>query len=78
MGKKSSNKNLHNAKIVTQDEFYTQLNDIANELKHYRSQLEDKIIFCNCDDPFESNFFKYFAANFNALKIKKLIATSYV
>ena len=47
MGKKSSNKNLHNAKIVTQDEFYTQLNDIANELKHYRSQLEDKIIFCN-------------------------------
>ena len=61
-----------------QDEFYTQLNDIANELKYYRSQLEGKVIFCNCDDPFESNFFKYFAANFNALKIKKLIATSYV
>lgn len=78
MEKKSSNRNLHSAKKAKQDEFYTQLNDIANELKHYRSQLEDKIILCNCDDPFESNFFKYFAANFKALKIKKLIATSYV
>ncbi len=76
--KKSSNKNLHSANNAKQDEFYTQLNDIANELKHYRNQLKGKIIFCNCDDPFESNFFKYFAANFNALKIKKLIATSYV
>lgn len=78
MEKKSSIKNLHNAGEVKKDEFYTQLNDIANELKYYRNQLEGKIIFCNCDDPFESNFFKYFAANFNALKIKKLIATSYV
>lgn len=78
MEKKSSNTNLHNASKSKQDEFYTQLNDIANELKHYRSQLKGKVIFCNCDDPFESNFFKYFAANFNALKIKKLIATSYV
>lgn len=78
MKKKSSNKNLRNANKIKQDEFYTQLNDIANELKHYRSQLEGKIVFCNCDDPFESNFFKYFAANFNALKIKKLIATSYL
>lgn len=76
--KKSSNKNLRNANRVKQDEFYTQLNDIANELKYYRDQLKGKIIFCNCDDPFESNFFKYFAANFNALKIKKLITTSYV
>lgn len=78
MPKKSSNKNLHNVNKAKQDEFYTQLNDIANELKYYRSQLKGKTIFCNCDDPFESNFFKYFAANFNALKIKKLIATSYV
>lgn len=78
MANKSSNKNLHNANKVKQDEFYTQLNDIANELKYYRSQFEDKVVFCNCDDPFESNFFNYFAANFNALKIKKLIATSYV
>ncbi|HLP86730.1 MAG TPA: adenine-specific methyltransferase EcoRI family protein [Candidatus Paceibacterota bacterium] len=78
MPKKASNKNLHDASKSKQDEFYTQLNDIANELKHYRSQLKDKVIFCSCDDPFESNFFKYFAANFNALKIKKLITTSYV
>jgi hypothetical protein len=78
MEKKSSNKNLRDANKVKQDEFYTQLNDIANELKHYRSQLEGKVVLCNCDDPFESNFFKYFAANFNALKIKKLIATSYI
>jgi hypothetical protein len=78
MAKKASNKKLHSAKNSKKDEFYTQLNDIANELKHYRNQLEGKIIFCNCDDPFESNFFKYFAANFNALKIKKLITTSYV
>jgi hypothetical protein len=78
MKKKSSNKNLHSASKAKQDEFYTQLNDIANELRHYRDQLEGKVILCNCDDPFESNFFKYFAANFNALKIKKLIATSYV
>jgi len=78
MKKKSSNKSLRNANKTKQDEFYTQLSDIANELKHYRDQLKGKVIFCNCDDPFESNFFKYFAANFNALKIKKLIATSYV
>ena len=78
MARKSSNKNLHSANKTKQDEFYTQLNDIANELRHYRSQLEGKTILCNCDDPFESNFFKYFAANFNALKIKKLIATSFV
>jgi len=78
MDKKSSNKNLHSASKAKQDEFYTQLNDIANEMRHYRSQFENKTIFCNCDDPFESNFFKYFAANFNALKIKKLIATSYI
>ncbi|MEL7666161.1 MAG: adenine-specific methyltransferase EcoRI family protein [Candidatus Shapirobacteria bacterium] len=78
MGKTSSNKNLHSASKAKQDEFYTQLNDISKELRHYRDQLQGKVILCNCDDPFESNFFKYFAANFNALKIKKLIATSYV
>ncbi len=73
----SLNKNLHKAKSSQNDEFYTQLGDIANELKHYRDQLRGKVIFCNCDDPFESNFFKYFAANFNTLGLKKLIATSY-
>lgn len=74
---KSLNKSLHKASKAKNDEFYTQLGDIANELKHYRDQLRGKVIFCNCDDPFESNFFKYFAANFNTLKPKKLIATSF-
>lgn len=74
---KSNNKALSQAKRAKQDEFYTQLVDIENELKHYRAQLHDKIILCNCDDPYESNFFRYFALNFNALGLKKLIATSY-
>lgn len=73
----SKNKTLSNAKKAKQDEFYTQLGDISNELKHYRTQLRGKTILCNCDDPFESNFFKYFALNFNTLGLKKLIATSY-
>ena len=77
MKNKSSNKNLHKANQAKKDEFCTQLIDIENELKHYKEQFRNKIVYCNCDDPFESNFFKYFAANFNALKLKKLIATSY-
>jgi len=78
MKTKSSNKNLRKANKAKKDEFYTQLVDIENELKHYKNQFRGKMVYCNCDDPFESNFFKYFAANFNALKLKKLIATSYV
>ena len=77
MANKSSNKNLHKANQAKKDEFYTQLVDIEKELKHYKDQFWGKIVYCNCDDPFESNFFKYFAANFNALKLEKLIATSY-
>lgn len=68
---------LQKAKQAKNDEFYTQLKDIENELKHYKDQLRNKIIFCNCDDPFESNFFKYFAMNFKALGLKKLITTCY-
>lgn len=68
---------LLNAKKAKNDEFYTQLPDIENELKHYKEHFKNKVVFCNCDDPFESNFFKYFAMNFNALGLKKLIATSY-
>ena len=71
-------KDLQVAKQQQLDEFYTQLNDIENELKYYKDQLRGKVIFCNCDDPYESNFFKYFANNFNTLGLKKLIATSYV
>lgn len=74
----SSNKNLHKANKVRNDEFYTLLSDIEKELKYYKDQFRDKVVYCNCDDPFESNFFKYFAANFNALGLKKLITTSYV
>lgn len=72
------NLGLSNAKKAKQDEFYTQLSDIENELKHYKTQLRGKTILCNCDDPFESNFFRYFALNFKTLGLKKLIATSYV
>lgn len=74
---RSGNRVLSRAKSAKQDEFYTQLVDIENELKHYKKQLCGKAVFCNCDDPYESNFFKYFALNFNALGLKKLIATSY-
>ena len=68
---------LDAAKTAQQDEFYTQLSDIENELKHYKKHFEGKTILCNCDDPYESNFFKYFALNFNNLNLKKLICTCY-
>ena len=68
---------LQKAKSAKNDEFYTQLNDVNDELVHYKEQLAGKVVFCNCDDPYESNFFKYFAMNFNHLKLKKLTASSY-
>lgn len=74
---KTLNTSLNKAAKAKKDEFYTQLVDIEKELKHYKSQFRGKVIYCNCDDPFESNFFKYFAANFNALGLKKLVTTSY-
>lgn len=70
-------RNLDRAKEAKKDEFYTQLADIENELKHYRQHFRGKTILCNCDDPYESNFFKYFANNFNAFGLKKLTATCY-
>jgi len=73
----SGNRSLSKAKSAKQDEFYTQLSDIENELRHYREQFRGKVVLCNCDDPYESNFFRYFALNFNALGLKKLIATCY-
>ena len=73
----SKNSNLGVAKTAKNDEFYTQLTDIEKELKHYRSHFNGKVVLCNCDDPFESNFFKYFVLNFNYLGLKKLIATCY-
>lgn len=77
MKAKTSNRNLHKAGKAKKDEFYTQLVDIEKELKHYKNQFRGKVVYCNCDDPFESNFFKFFAANFKALGLKKLITTSY-
>lgn len=68
---------LGKAKVAKKDEFYTQLKDIEKELRNYRSHFRDKVIYCNCDDPYESNFFKYFALNFNYLGLKKLITTCY-
>ncbi len=75
--KKSWSKNLSKAKINKNDEFYTQLSDIEKELKHYKDHFKDKIIFCNCDDPGESHFWRYFEMNFDYLWLKKLIATHY-
>ena len=71
------NTNLHNAKRAKNDEFYTLLTDIEKEMVHYRDYFKGKVIFCNCDDARESNFFKFFANNFELLKIKKLITTGY-
>jgi len=71
------NTTLDEAKKAKADEFYTQLPDIEKEMRHYKEQFKSKVIFCNCDDPYESNFFKYFAMNFNFLGLKKLIATCY-
>jgi hypothetical protein len=75
--KESANSNLNRAAIAKNDEFYTQLADIEKELGHYKEYFRDKVVYCNCDDPKESNFFKYFALNFKYLGLKKLISTHY-
>ena len=74
-----ANKNsaLNTARVAKEDEFYTQIEDIENELKHYKKHFKGKVVLCNCDDPYESSFFKYFAMNFNKLGLKKLITTCY-
>lgn len=71
----AGNSNLARANREKNDEFYTRLTDIEKELKHYRKHFQDKTVLCNCDDPFESNFFKYFVLNFNRLGLKRLTAT---
>ena len=73
----SNNSNLHKAKKARNDEFYTMLSDIENELRHYRDHFKGKVVYCNCDDARESNFFKYFSMNFEFLGLKKLISTGY-
>lgn len=72
-----ANANLSAAKAAKNDEFYTELPEIQAELKHYKDKFAEKTVFCNCDDPFESNFVKYFLMNFNGLGLKELIATGY-
>lgn len=73
----SKNSNLHKAHKAKNDEFYTQITDIEKELKDYREHFKNKVIFCNCNDPEESGFWKYFSLNFTFLGLKKLIATKY-
>lgn len=81
MARSASNKNLHGAKKAKNDEFYTQYNDIQKEIGAYldydANVFRGKTVYCNCDDPFESNFFRYFVLNFDTLKLKRLITTSY-
>lgn len=81
MPSKPLNQSLHNAKATKQDEFYTQYVDIQKEIEAYLEfdpdNFRGKVVYCNCDDPLESNFFKFFAANFNKLGLKKLVSTSY-
>ncbi len=73
----AENANLHAAMRARRDEFYTQLGDIAAELGHYAPHFRGKSVLCNCDDPYESNFFKYFALRFNALGLSRLVCTCY-
>lgn len=72
-----ANLNLNRAKKLKNDEFYTQRSDVEQELKHYTKHFKDKIIYCNCDDPTESNFWRYFYRSFAYLGLKKLISTHY-
>ena len=72
-----ANKNMSAAMAAKKDEFYTQLTDIERELQHYWQHFAGKVVLCNCDDPYESNFFKYFALRFNQLGLKKLICTCF-
>lgn len=73
----AKNDNLHKAKDAKNDEFYTRIEDVAEELRHYKKHFEGKVVFCNCDDPTWSAFWRYFHLNFSELGLKKLIATHY-
>ena len=77
----ANSSNLNKAKKTKNDEFYTQYDDIQKEIEAYleynRDTFREKVVYCNCDDPFESNFFRYFVLNFNKLGLKQLITTSY-
>ena len=67
--------NLNRAKAIKNDEFYTRMQDIVDEVSHYKNQFKNKIVYCNCDDPEKSNFWKYFKDNFLDLQLLKLVST---
>ena len=77
MARNISHHLLDDAKTNKKDEFYTQLADIERELKHYKNHFQNKVVYCNCDDPRSSNFFKYFVLHFKELGLKKIIASCY-
>lgn len=77
MARNATNELLQNAKKSKSDEFYTQISDIESELQHYKSHFENKVVYCNCDDPRVSNFFNYFVSNFKELGLNKIIASCY-
>ncbi|MCH9666136.1 MAG: adenine-specific methyltransferase EcoRI family protein [Gammaproteobacteria bacterium] len=72
-----SNTNLHKAKRERNDEFYTQMEDVVAELQHYKAHFKGNVVYCNCDNPSQSNFYKYFAANYTALGLKDLLFNAY-
>jgi hypothetical protein len=78
MARVSTNKDFFFFNDTATTEIYTIFADIERELRHYKGHFKDKVVYCNCDDPYESNFFKYFALKFNFLGLKKLIATCYI
>lgn len=73
----AKNSNMHAAKKAKNDEFYTQLSDIENEVMRYKDQFKGKVVFCNCDDPEQSNFWKFFELNFDYFGLKKLVSTHF-
>ena len=77
MARNTNNSILHKAKESKSDEFYTQYCDIESELMHYTNQFKGKIVYCNCDNPLKSNFFRFFVKNFHVLGLKKLISACY-
>jgi len=77
MARNATNKLLQKAKKSKSDEFYTQLSDIERELQYYKEHFKNKIVYCNCDDPVISNFYRYFVQNFNELGLRKIIASCY-
>lgn len=77
MARQSGNSKLQKAKKTKCDEFYTQLQDIERELQYYTHCFQDKVVYCNCDDPYISNFYRFFKNKFKTLGLKKLIASCY-